>query len=63
MQLADCEKIMGFRSAFYFVPERYKVSPELRNNLTRNGFEVGLHGLNHDGHLYMSHKYYLVNGQ
>ena len=50
------EKQMGFRSSFNFVPERYDVSAELRNELTRNGFEVGLHGLYHDGKYYTSRK-------
>lgn len=42
----------GFRSSFNFVPERYQVSSELRHQLSDNGFEVGVHGLNHDGKLY-----------
>lgn len=55
-----CEKLMklemelGFRSCFYIVPERYNVDPELRALLAENGFEVALHGLNHDGKLYES---------
>ena len=55
-QLMETEKRLGFRSAFYFVPERYDVSEELRNHLTSNGFEVGVHGLKHDGKLYSSKK-------
>jgi hypothetical protein len=53
-RLMNLEKELGFRSSFNFVPERYRVSPELRNLLTENGFEVGVHGLNHDGKLYQS---------
>ena len=53
-QLSMLEEPMGFRSAFYFVPHRYEVSPELRNDLNSRGFEVGLHGLKHDGLLYSS---------
>lgn len=45
---------MGFRSLFSFVPERYKVSPELRKDLVKRGFEVGVHGLRHDGKLFLS---------
>ena len=48
------EQQMGFRSSFNFVPERYNVSSELRRDLTSHGFEVGVHGLNHDGKLYKS---------
>lgn len=50
------EKELGFRSSYNFVPERYQVSGELRNHLHDNGFEVGVHGLNHDGKLYRSKK-------
>lgn len=53
-QLMDCEESLGFRSSFYFVPERYEVSQSLLDGLNRRGFEIGLHGLNHDGKLYNS---------
>jgi hypothetical protein len=52
VKLLQLEKDQGFRSAFYFVPERYKTSPDLRDYITRQGFEVGVHGLCHDGKLY-----------
>jgi len=55
LQLMNIEKDLGFRSSFNFVPERYFVSPEVRQELTKNGFEVGVHGLNHDGKLFSSH--------
>ena len=41
-----------FRSCFSFVPERYAVSDDLRHQLTAQGFEVGVHGLSHDGRLF-----------
>lgn len=53
------EKNNGFSSAFYFVPERYSVSSDLRNYLVQNGFEVGVHDLNHDGRLFSSRKVFL----
>lgn len=53
-QLMDLELRLGFRSSFNFVPERYAVSPELRSRLEANGFEVGVHGLRHDGNLFAS---------
>lgn len=53
-QLSEVEESLGFRSAFYFVPHRYSVSSSLRDDLTSRGFEVGLHGLKHDGLLYSS---------
>lgn len=58
-RLADLEKNLGFRSSFNFVPERYPVSAELRHYLSDNGFEVGVHGLLHDGKLYQSRELFL----
>ena len=54
--MTDIEKELGFRSSFNFVPERYQVSSEIRDRLTSDGFEVGVHGLYHDGKLYKSRK-------
>lgn len=54
IKLMELEKSLGFKSSFNFVPERYHVSPELRKKLTDQGFEVGIHGLTHDGKLYSS---------
>jgi glycosyltransferase involved in cell wall biosynthesis len=54
-QLAELEMELGFRSSFNFVPEgEYAVPAELRRWLVSNGFEVGVHDLNHDGKLYHS---------
>ncbi|OGW37717.1 MAG: hypothetical protein A2Y97_13365 [Nitrospirae bacterium RBG_13_39_12] len=54
--LMELEEKMGFRSSFNFVPERYNVSSELRHLLVAKGFEVGVHGLKHDGKLFSSRK-------
>lgn len=57
LKLADLEEDFGFRSCFNFVPERYgKISRYLMNELKRRGFEVGVHGLKHDGKLFSSKK-------
>jgi hypothetical protein len=53
-KLMDLEEKLGFRSSFGFVPERYAVSPELRKDLEKQGFEVIVHGLLHDGLYYRS---------
>ncbi len=58
-QLAQMEARLGFRSSFNFVPERYRVFPSLRRYLECNGFEVGVHGLYHDGKLYKSKEIFL----
>ena len=51
----EVEKKLGFRSSFNFIPEGgYPVPAELREELVRNGFEVGVHDLKHDGRLYQS---------
>lgn len=55
-QLMDLEERYKFRSSFNFVPERYKISRLLLKDLIRRGFEVGIHGLKHDGKLYKSKK-------
>lgn len=54
--LIKLEKKMGFKSSYNFVPERYAVSPELRQLLVADKFEVGVHGLYHDGKLYRTRK-------
>ena len=54
LQLMQLDEKKGFRSSFNFVPERYKVSPEKRRMLIKKGFEVGVHGLKHDGKLFSS---------
>ena len=55
--LMELERELGFRSSFNFVPEgNYRVSVELREELTNGGFEVGIHDLKHDGHLFASRR-------
>jgi hypothetical protein len=56
MILASMEKSLGFRSSFNFVAKEYNVSSALRHYLVKNGFEVGVHGLYHDGNLFSSKK-------
>jgi peptidoglycan/xylan/chitin deacetylase (PgdA/CDA1 family) len=54
-QLMEVERRHGFRSSFNFVPKgEYHLSEELRRTLESDGFEVGVHGLEHDGKLYAS---------
>jgi hypothetical protein len=53
-QLMELEKKMGFRSSFYFVAEDYDVPSDMRDSLTKNGFEVGIHGLRHQEKLFSS---------
>lgn len=53
-KLAELDRSFGFRSAFNIVPCKYDVPDSIRNWLTANGFEVGVHDYNHDGKLYRS---------
>jgi glycosyltransferase involved in cell wall biosynthesis len=51
----ELEQRNGFRSSFNFVPAGdYVVPGELREAMRRDGFEMGVHGLEHDGKLYAS---------
>jgi len=58
--VARCSRVMGveqdlgLRSSFNFVPLRYEAPAELREHIQKAGFEVGVHGLYHDGKLYES---------
>ena len=52
LQLMEIEKKLGFRSSFNFVPHDYVVPKELRKRLTDSGFEIGIHGLTHDGNMF-----------
>jgi glycosyltransferase involved in cell wall biosynthesis/peptidoglycan/xylan/chitin deacetylase (PgdA/CDA1 family) len=54
-KLMELEQKHGFRSCINFVPQgEYKVPDALRKKVAEAGFEVGLHGLEHDGRLYAS---------
>ncbi|HEX8280569.1 MAG TPA: glycosyltransferase, partial [Chthoniobacterales bacterium] len=61
-QLMEVERELGFRSSFNFIPEgNYTVPRELRDKLTANGFEIGVHDLRHDGRLYQSRREFNQN--
>jgi hypothetical protein len=53
-RLADLEADYGFRSSFNFVAERYRHDTRLIDSLRAGGFEIGVHGLKHDGKLFSS---------
>lgn len=53
--LAGLDMEFGFQASFNFIPEGPYADPVgVRDWLCENGFEVGVHDLNHDGHLYES---------
>jgi hypothetical protein len=54
-RLMDLDARCGFRSCFNLVPEgEYRVPDSLRERLDQAGFEVGVHGLKHDGKMFFS---------
>lgn len=55
-QLLELEMELGFRSCFNFVAKDYEQDHALMQILVNNGFEIGLHGLNHRGDLFASRK-------
>lgn len=59
--VAELEESFGFRSLFNFVPERYKLNYKLMDKLRQRGFEVGVHGLRHNGRLFKSKTAFMQN--
>jgi len=53
-RLMDLEQELGFRSSFNFVAQGYHLPVELRRRLVQRGFEVGVHGMEHNYKLYQS---------
>ena len=60
ISLAELEKRLGFRSLFNFVPERYSVSENIRDYLVADNFEIGVHGLKHDGKLFRNKEIFKI---
>jgi len=58
-KVKEIEQELGFRSSWYFVPEKYKLDEILIQELIDDGFEVGIHGLKHDGRLFKNKKVFL----
>jgi glycosyltransferase involved in cell wall biosynthesis len=55
--LMELERDLGFRSSFNFIPEgSYRVPSKLMEEITANGFEVGIHDLKHNGRLFGSYR-------
>ncbi len=52
--LAAVEKELGFSSCWNLVPERYPIDWTIVDALREGGFEIGVHGLKHDGRLFQS---------
>lgn len=58
--LMDIDDSFGVKASFQIIPEeRYGVSPEFLESIRQRGFEVVVHDLNHDGHLYRDRNQFL----
>ena len=62
-QVMALEEKYGFRSSFNFVPEGYRVDGDLLDEMRARGFEVGVHGLKHDGRLFASRQLFEERAQ
>lgn len=58
-RVMDLEEKYGFRSSFNFVPEGYRIDRDLLDEIGARGFEVGVHGLKHDGRLFSSRELFM----
>ena len=58
--LMNIDDSVGIKSSFQVIPEeRYRVDEEFLSSIRTRGFEVVVHDLNHDGHLYKTRKQFL----
>ncbi len=59
--LLELTRKYGFRASFNLVPKGgYRVDRQLLDLLDRSGFEIGAHGLEHDGKLYRSRRKFMA---
>ncbi len=56
--VAALDRKYGFRSSFNFVLDRYPLDLILIDQLRKDGFEVGCHGMRHDGKMFRSKIYF-----
>jgi peptidoglycan/xylan/chitin deacetylase (PgdA/CDA1 family) len=56
LRIAELEEELGFRSSWNIVPYKYAVDRGLVRELVDRGFEIGVHGYNHDGRLFTSRR-------
>jgi hypothetical protein len=62
--LMDLNDMFGIKSSFHIVPEkRYPVSDSFLEGIRKRGFEINVHDLNHDGHLFRDKEEFLRRAQ
>jgi len=57
-KVIELEKELDFKSSWNIVPYKYKIDMGIINLINNIGFEIGIHGYNHDGKLYYSEKFF-----
>lgn len=58
--LMDVDDSFGIKASFQIIPEeRYQARRELLQEMRQRGFEICVHDLNHDGHLYKNREQFL----
>jgi glycosyltransferase involved in cell wall biosynthesis len=63
-QLMDIDDSFGFKSSFQVVPEsRYEVSEAFIQRFHEREFELNVHDINHDGHLFRKHDEFVVRAR
>jgi hypothetical protein len=63
-QLMDLDNAYAIKSSFQIVPEeRYAVSQPFLDEFRRRGFEINVHDLNHDGHLFSDWDQFLCRAE
>ena len=59
-RLMDVDDSYGIKSSFEIVPEgKYAVSRKFLNDIRDRGFEINVHDLDHDGHLFRDRELFL----
>ncbi len=62
--LMDMDDAFAIKASFQIVPEsRYEVSAPFLASLHKRGFEIVVHDLNHDGHLYRNREQFLERAE
>ncbi len=61
--LMEIEESLGFKSMFNLVPYKYKITNEFISSARKKGFDVGLHGIKHDGKLLWSYKGFKIRAK
>ncbi|MCC6365707.1 MAG: hypothetical protein IT165_19510 [Bryobacterales bacterium] len=63
-QLMDLNDSFAVKSSFQIVPElRYPIPDSFLPSIRERGFEINIHDLNHDGHLFTNRKQFLKRAE